>query len=59
MCAGAGGAIAVGHIFPSLPIGVSFWSIWLAFGFAVVVGIFFGVDPARRAAMLDPTHGVT
>jgi putative ABC transport system permease protein len=54
VCAGAGGAIAVGYIFPSLPIGISWWSIWLAFGFAVGIGIFFGVYPARKAAMLDP-----
>jgi putative ABC transport system permease protein len=53
-CAGAGGAIVVGNIFPSLPIGASFWSIWMAFGFAVAVGIFFGVYPAGKAAMLDP-----
>jgi putative ABC transport system permease protein len=51
---GAGGAMVVGHIFPSLPVEVSFWSIWLAFGFAVCVGIFFGVYPARQAALLDP-----
>lgn len=52
--AGAGGAIAVGNIFPSLPIGASWWSIWLAFGFAVGIGIFFGLYPARKAAMLEP-----
>jgi putative ABC transport system permease protein len=54
VCAGAGGAIAVGNIFPSLPVEVSLWSIWLAFSFAVGVGIFFGVYPARKAALLDP-----
>jgi putative ABC transport system permease protein len=54
VCAGAGGAIAVGTIFPSLPVDVSFWAIWLAFGFAICVGIFFGVYPARKAAMLEP-----
>jgi hypothetical protein len=37
-----------------LPVDVSWWSIWLAFGFAVCVGIFFGVYPARKAAWLDP-----
>jgi putative ABC transport system permease protein len=47
VCAGAGGAIAVGYFFPSLPIGVSWWSIWLAFGFAVGIGIFFDVYPAQ------------
>jgi putative ABC transport system permease protein len=54
VCAGFGGALAVGNIFPSLPVEVSFWSMWLAFGFAVCVGIFFGVYPARKAALLDP-----
>jgi putative ABC transport system permease protein len=56
--AGAGGAIAVGNIFSSLLFGVSFWSIWLAFGFAVAVDIFFGVYPAPKAAMLDPITGL-
>ena len=54
ICAGAGRAIAVGTIFPALPVDVSWWSIWLAFSFAVCVGIFFGVYPARKAAWLDP-----
>jgi putative ABC transport system permease protein len=54
ICAGAGGAVAVGMIFPALPVDVSWWSIWLAFSFAVCVGIFFGVYPARKAAWLDP-----
>jgi putative ABC transport system permease protein len=54
ICAGAGGAVAVGMIFPALPVDVSWWSIWLAFSFAVGVGIFFGVYPARKAAWLDP-----
>jgi putative ABC transport system permease protein len=54
VCAGLGGALAVGNIFPSLPVEVSWWSMWLAFGFAVCVGIFFGVYPARKAALLDP-----
>jgi len=40
ICAGAGGAMAVGAIFPALPVDVSWWSIWLAFGFAMCVGIF-------------------
>jgi putative ABC transport system permease protein len=44
----------VGGLFPSLPVDISLWSIWLAFGFAVCVGVFFGVYPARKAALLDP-----
>jgi putative ABC transport system permease protein len=54
VCAGAGGAMAIGNMFPSLPVDVSLWSIWLAFGFAVSVGMFFGVYPAPKAALLDP-----
>jgi putative ABC transport system permease protein len=54
MGAGAGGAVAVGKMFPSLPVEVSLWSMWLAFAFAAGVGLFFGVYPARRAAQLDP-----
>jgi putative ABC transport system permease protein len=28
--------------------------VGLAFGFSAAVGIFFGMWPARRAALLDP-----
>jgi putative ABC transport system permease protein len=54
VCAGAGGAMGVGALLPSLPVDVSWWSIWLAFGFTICVGLFFGVYPARKAAMLEP-----
>jgi putative ABC transport system permease protein len=30
------------------------WSVFLAFGVAVVVGLFFGIYPANRAATLKP-----
>ncbi len=30
------------------------WSVFLAFGVAVVVGLFFGIYPANRAASLKP-----
>jgi putative ABC transport system permease protein len=33
---------------------VSYASVVLAFGFSAVVGVLFGVWPARRAAKLDP-----
>ena len=49
------GASLLGHaIVPDLPVQVAWWSIVLAFGVSVAVGVFFGVFPARRAGRLDP-----
>jgi putative ABC transport system permease protein len=33
---------------------VALWSVFLAFGVAVAVGLFFGIYPAKRAASLRP-----
>ncbi len=58
-----GGAIGVGFAFITgvileaqigLSAVISAQTIILAFGFTVVVGVFFGVAPAIRAARLDP-----
>ena len=37
---------------------VSWFSILLAFGFSVMVGLFFGLYPARKAALLDPIEAL-
>jgi putative ABC transport system permease protein len=37
---------------------VSFGSVALALGFAVAIGLFFGIEPARRAAQLDPIESL-
>jgi len=34
------------------------WSIVLAFGISVFIGILFGIYPARRAAHLDPIEAL-
>jgi putative ABC transport system permease protein len=36
------------------PTAVSWPSIALSFGFSLMVGLFFGVYPARKASLLDP-----
>ena len=51
---GNGGALAIGLVLPALPVAVSLWSVALAFGFSVAVGVFFGVYPAYRASILNP-----
>jgi putative ABC transport system permease protein len=50
---GAGGAWAFAH-YLKWPTQVQPDSVALAFGFSALVGIIFGVWPARRAAQLDP-----
>ena len=50
---GAGGAMALSK-FGTFTTQVSSDSIVLAFVFSAVVGVVFGVWPARRAATLDP-----
>ncbi len=48
------GASLLANAFTSLPAVAAWWSIALAFGVSVGVGVFFGVFPARRAGRLDP-----
>lgn len=50
---GVGVSELAGRLSP-LPTAVAWWSILLAFGVSVAVGVFFGVAPARRAGRLDP-----
>ncbi|KMQ49839.1 ABC-type antimicrobial peptide transport system, permease component [Chitinispirillum alkaliphilum] len=37
-----------------LPAAVTWWSILLGFGFSVMVGVFFGWYPSKRASEMDP-----
>ena len=51
---GVGLALIIPVFVTVLPTSVSLWSILMAFFFSAAVGIFFGVYPARKAALQDP-----
>ncbi|TMQ52212.1 MAG: FtsX-like permease family protein [Candidatus Eisenbacteria bacterium] len=42
----------------SLPAHTPLWSVLVAFGFSVAVGLFFGMYPAVRASRLDPVEAL-
>jgi putative ABC transport system permease protein len=51
-------ASMISSSFTNWPSVVSATSILLSFGFAAVVGIFFGIYPARKASRLDPIESL-
>src|SRR6056297_3496172 len=64
---GIGGAIGLGlgiggaelvAAFAPVPAEITWWSIALALGVSLAVGLVFGVLPARRAGQLDPVEAL-
>ncbi len=55
---GVGIALLIPVFVTVLPTSVSFWSIATAFSFSLAVGVFFGVYPARKAALQDPIQAL-
>ena len=51
------GSIAIAEL-GGWPAIIQIQSVFLAFGFAASVGIFFGFYPARKAARLDPIEAL-
>jgi putative ABC transport system permease protein len=54
---GIGAAVALER-FSQFQVNITPWSIVLAFSFAAIVGIFFGLHPARKASRLQPIEAL-
>ena len=54
---GAGTAMALSH-FRGWATAVSLNAVIIAFAFSAVIGVFFGIWPARRAARMDPIQAL-
>jgi len=54
MMVGWGISFGVRFVFPNLPTAVPLWAALAGVMVSVGVGLFFGIWPAGKAALLDP-----
>src|SRR4051794_27278170 len=54
---GAAIALAISSLTP-VPAAIEWWSVALGIGITALVGLFFGIYPAMRAARLDPIEAL-
>lgn len=52
---GGGGALLLSSVIPSQ---VTFWAVLLAFSVSFIIGIIFGVMPARKASRMSPIEAL-
>ena len=55
---GAGISMLINALLPSLPSAVPLWSVIVAVGSSMGVGLFFGMYPAMKASRLDPVEAL-
>jgi putative ABC transport system permease protein len=58
LLAGAGGSALMEYLYPEFPFAPPAWSMAAALGVSGMVGLVFGILPARNAARLDPVRAL-
>jgi putative ABC transport system permease protein len=56
--AGSTGTSEISQLFGNMQPRIAFWSLPVAFGISVGIGVIFGIYPARSAARMDPIEAL-